>query len=96
MKQIWNLIKNFQYKTITSIGLLIISIFLQILTHWSAFSIISLMIFIYLFFNIGRLCYHASRNTYNNNQKSLAIIYGLITAGLIIVSMYLIFSELLF
>ncbi len=78
MKNLLDKIKNFKYKTITSILILILTQVLYIITENDIFGIISLVSFGYLVFVIYRLMIKGLQNTYNKDKsKTLAIVLSI-------------------
>ena len=77
MKNIIEQIKNFQYKTISVVGLMIISQVIYQMTHSKFAGIFSLSMFFVLVGFIYMLIYKGLKNTYQKDgSKTLAIVLG--------------------
>ncbi len=69
MKNIFNWIKNFKYKTISVIIILIITQIIFRLTDAVWVSYISMAAFLYLFYALVRVTYFAIKNTYKDDDN---------------------------
>jgi len=96
MKNIIQSIKDFKYKTITAIVLLIIT---QILNHFFESGVLwylGIAVFSYLVFVIYRLMFHGIKNIYViDKNKTLAIVFGVIASVFTGFVIYLLVSNLL-
>ena len=96
MKNIWNKIKNFKYKWISALILLIASAGLSQLVNWNFLNYIMGASGLFLF---GYVCiggYHASKNTWNDGDtgsKVLAIVYSVVGLSFIGLLIYLFASK---
>lgn len=79
MKSIFNFIRDFKYKTITAVLLIILTQAVYLLFDVAWVSYISMALFLYLIFVIYRLMYKGIQNTYKiDGSKTLAIVLSII------------------
>jgi hypothetical protein len=88
MNKILDLIKNFKYKVVTSIALLILTQAIYYIWNIVWVSYISLAAFLYLIARLYVAMYYGIKNTYKNGDKGLAIGF---TVLLILMTLFILF-----
>lgn len=91
MKKIFDWIKNFKYKGITALVILILTQVIYYTMDIVWVSYISLVAFLYLIVRIYTAIYHGIKNTYKDGDKGFAILVAvlviLMTIGFIILTL---------
>lgn len=96
MKNIIQNIKDFKYKTLTALIFLIINIILSQFVEWAVLWYSGIAIFSYLIFVIYRLIFYGIKNLYViDKNKTLAIIFSILTSVFTGILIYLLASNLL-
>lgn len=96
MKNIIQIIKDFKYKTITVLILFAITQILNYFLDSDFLWYMGITLFAYIIFVIYRLMFYGIKNLYiKDNEKTLAIIYGVIASVFSIFIIYLLISNLL-
>jgi len=96
MKNIIQIIKDFKYKTITVLILFAITQILNYFLDSDFLWYMGITLFAYIIFVIYRLMFYGIKNLYiKDNEKTLAIIFGVIASVFSIFIIYLLISNLL-
>ncbi len=78
MKKLIEIYKNFKYKKVTALGLLIISMVLFQITNIPVFNYLSLGFFVYLLTYTSVYIYHGLKNHVKDSSKAEGIIVSVI------------------
>ncbi len=88
MEKILNWLKNYRYKTVSSIAIIILTQIIYYVFNIVWVSYISLAAFLYLIVRLYVAMYHGIKNTYKNGDKGLAIGF---TVLLVLITLFVLF-----